>query len=108
MADITAGKARGKAFDGMNGIAANMLLHLTSSVRFEGALNVDLNEITTNLVPFPRLHFLLASLSPLAAPRDMGKLMGAPRAVDQVECVVKPMHRIILLPSGSHCASCNV
>lgn len=68
----------------MNGIAANMLLHLTSSVRFEGALNVDLNEITTNLVPFPRLHFLLASLSPLAAPRDMSKLAGAPRAVDQV------------------------
>lgn len=68
----------------MNGIAANMLLHLTSSVRFEGALNVDLNEITTNLVPFPRLHFLLGSLSPLAAPRDMGKLLGAPRAVDQV------------------------
>lgn len=69
----------------MNGIAANMLLHLTSSVRFEGALNVDLNEITTNLVPFPRLHFLLASLSPLAAPRDIGKMTGAPRAVDQVD-----------------------
>ena len=81
---IVAGKSKGKAFDGMNGIAANMLLHLTSSVRFEGALNVDLNEITTNLVPFPRLHFLLASLSPLAAPKDVGKLMGPPRAVDQV------------------------
>lgn len=81
---LLSGKSRGKAFDSMNGIAANMLLHLTSSVRFEGALNVDLNEITTNLVPFPRLHFLLASLSPLAAPRDMGKLLGAPRAVDQV------------------------
>ena len=80
------GKSRGRAFDGMNGIAANMLLHLTSSVRFEGALNVDLNEITTNLVPFPRLHFLLASLSPLAAPKDMGRVMGAPRAVDQVLC----------------------
>ncbi|KAL3162898.1 hypothetical protein ABBQ32_009343 [Trebouxia sp. C0010 RCD-2024] len=78
------GKSRGKAFDSMNGIAANMLLHLTSSVRFEGPLNVDLNEITTNLVPFPRLHFLLASLSPLAAPRDVSKLAGAPRAVDQV------------------------
>ena len=99
-----AGKSRGKAFDGMNGIAANMLLHLTSSVRFEGALNVDLNEITTNLVPFPRLHFLLASVSPLAAPRDMSKLSGAPRAVDQV-----------LLPIGAelhpHCKcsdSCHV
>lgn len=29
-------------------------------MRFEGPLNVDLNEITTNLVPFPRLHFLVA------------------------------------------------
>ena len=81
---LLAGKSKGKAFDGMNGIAANMLLHLTSSMRFEGPLNVDLNDITMNLVPFPRLHFLLASLSPLAAPRDVGKLAGAPRAVDQV------------------------
>lgn len=34
-------------------------------MRFEGDLNVDLNEITMNLVPFPRMHFLLSSLSPL-------------------------------------------
>ena len=79
-----AGKSRGKAFDSMNGIAANMLLHLTSSMRFEGVLNVDLNEITTNLVPFPRLHFLLASLAPLTASKDVGKLAGPPRAIDQV------------------------
>lgn len=79
-----AGKSKGKAFDGMNSIAANMLLNLTSSMRFEGPLNVDLNDITMNLVPFPRLHFLLASMSPLAAPKDVAKLAGAPRAVDQV------------------------
>lgn len=42
-----------------------MLLNLTSSSRFEGSLNVDLNEITMNLVPFPRMHYLLSSLSPL-------------------------------------------
>ena len=54
-----------KPFDSMNNIVANMLLNLTSSSRFEGSLNVDLNEITTNLVPFPRLHFLISSLSPL-------------------------------------------
>lgn len=34
-------------------------------MRFEGDLNVDLNEITMNLVPYPRMHFLLSSLSPL-------------------------------------------
>ncbi len=34
----------------MNGVAANLLLNMTSSVRFEGSLNVDLNDITMNLV----------------------------------------------------------
>ncbi|KAG6557992.1 hypothetical protein Mapa_000171 [Marchantia paleacea] len=57
----------GKPFDEMNGIAANLLLHLTSSMRFEGTLNVDLNEITTNLVPFPRLHFLVSSMAPFSS-----------------------------------------
>jgi hypothetical protein len=35
-------------------------------MRFEGSLNVDLNEITMNLVPFPRMHYLISSLSPFA------------------------------------------
>jgi hypothetical protein len=37
---ISKGKVKGdKPFDSMNGIAANLLLHLTSSMRFEGSLN---------------------------------------------------------------------
>jgi tubulin epsilon len=60
-----------KPFDAMNGVAANALLHLTASMRFDGPLNVDLNEITMNLVPFPRLHFLLSSLAPLVPPVDV-------------------------------------
>ena len=39
--------------------------------RFEGSLNVDLNEITMNLVPFPRLHYLVSSLSPLCTSLDL-------------------------------------
>ncbi|XP_078600769.1 tubulin epsilon chain-like [Branchiostoma floridae x Branchiostoma japonicum] len=58
-------KGQEKPFDKMNNIVANLLLNLTSSSRFEGALNVDLNEITMNLVPFPKLHYLVSSLSPL-------------------------------------------
>jgi len=34
-------------------------------MRFEGTLNVDLNEITMNLVPYPDLHFLISSMAPL-------------------------------------------
>ena len=74
----------------MNGIAASMLLHLTSSMRFEGPLNVDLNEITMNLVPFPRLHFLQSSMAPLYSLKDVGKLAGRPRAMDQVGCARPP------------------
>ena len=42
-----------------------------SASRFEGSLNVDLNEITMNLVPFPRLHYLVSAISPLYASRDV-------------------------------------
>lgn len=28
---------------------------------------VDLNEITTNLVPYPKLHFLVSSMAPHSA-----------------------------------------
>lgn len=54
-----------KPFDEMNNIVANMLLNLTSSSRFEGSLNVDLNEISMNLVPFPKLHYLVSSMTPI-------------------------------------------
>eukprot|EP00771_Trimastix_marina_P000307 gnl/Trimastix_PCT/1328.p1 GENE.gnl/Trimastix_PCT/1328~~gnl/Trimastix_PCT/1328.p1 ORF type:complete len:462 (-),score=143.83 gnl/Trimastix_PCT/1328:817-2202(-) len=62
---------QGKPFDLMNDLAARVLTDLTSGMRFEGALNVDLNEITTNLVPFPSMHFLTAAVSPLIRRRDL-------------------------------------
>ncbi|KAJ1507240.1 Tubulin epsilon chain [Coelomomyces lativittatus] len=50
-------------FDTMNDIVTDVMLHLTSSMRFPGALNVDINEINTNLVPFPKLNYLISSVS---------------------------------------------
>merc|ERR1719474_1292102 len=38
---------------------------MTASLRFAGELNVDLNEFQTNLVPFPRLHFMITSMAPV-------------------------------------------
>jgi tubulin epsilon len=57
------GMKRGGGFDEMNGVMARVLIDLTASMRFAGDLNVDLNEITTNLVPYPRMHYLMSSLS---------------------------------------------
>ena len=70
-----------KPFDSMNNIVANMLLSLTASPRFEGCLNVDINEITMNLVPFPRMHFLVPAITPLYALADVHC---PPRRLDQM------------------------
>jgi tubulin epsilon len=54
-----------------------MLCHLTSSCRFNGEMNVDMNEICTNLVPFPRLHFLMTAMSPRRAMNNVDKTKGS-------------------------------
>ncbi|KAG1368785.1 Tubulin alpha-3 chain [Cocos nucifera] len=33
--------------------------------RFDGAINVDITEFQTNLVPYPRIHFMLSSYAPV-------------------------------------------
>ena len=67
-------------FDAMNSVVARMLLSLTASMRFEGSLNTDLNEITMNLLPFPRLNFLLSSLSPCVGFGDASSKQSASAA----------------------------
>ena len=54
----------------MNNIIAHLLSNLTCSMRFPGNLNVDLNEITMNLVPYPDLHFIISSMAPLYSLAD--------------------------------------
>jgi tubulin alpha len=43
---------------------AQVVSSITASLRFNGALNVDMTEFQTNLVPYPRIHFPLASYAP--------------------------------------------
>merc|ERR1711945_10841 len=49
----------------MNRIIAKVISSMTAALRFEGELNVDLGEFQTNLVPFPRLHFMTTALAPV-------------------------------------------
>ncbi|KAF8592409.1 tubulin-domain-containing protein [Ramaria rubella] len=53
------------SYTNLNRLIAQVVSSITASLRFDGSLNVDLNEFQTNLVPFPRIHFPLASYSPL-------------------------------------------
>merc|ERR1739844_195806 len=52
-------------YTNLNRIIAQITSSLTASLRFDGALNVDITEFQTNLVPYPRIHFMLSSYAPV-------------------------------------------
>uniref|UniRef100_A0A224XCF9 Tubulin alpha chain n=1 Tax=Panstrongylus lignarius TaxID=156445 RepID=A0A224XCF9_9HEMI len=49
----------------LNRLIGQIVSSITASLRFAGALNVDLAEFQTNLVPYPRIHFPLVTYAPL-------------------------------------------
>jgi len=53
------------SYRNLNEIIAKVVSSMTAALRFDGELNVDLGEFQTNLVPFPRLHFMTTSLAPV-------------------------------------------
>ncbi|CAB3401295.1 unnamed protein product [Caenorhabditis bovis] len=53
------------SYTNLNRIISQVVSSITASLRFHGALNVDLNEFQTNLVPYPRIHFPLVAYNPL-------------------------------------------
>jgi len=56
----------------LNMIIAKVISSMTASLRFDGELNVDLGEFQTNLVPFPRLHFMTTALAPVISKKKAG------------------------------------
>ncbi|KAF6144754.1 hypothetical protein GIB67_016828 [Kingdonia uniflora] len=48
-----------------NRLVSQVISSLTASLRFDGALNVDVTDFQTNLVPCPRIHFMLSSYPPV-------------------------------------------
>ncbi|KAI4895486.1 hypothetical protein NFI96_016436, partial [Prochilodus magdalenae] len=52
-------------YTNLNRLISQIVSSITASLRFDGALNVDLTEFQTNLVPYPRIHFPLATYAPV-------------------------------------------
>eukprot|EP01083_Nonionella_stella_P113786 335722_1 len=51
------------SYDNLNRFITKIISSMTASLRFGGELNVDLSEFKTNLVPFPRSHFMMSSMA---------------------------------------------
>merc|ERR1712086_668524 len=53
------------SYSNLNRLTAQIISSMTASLRFDGALNVDLTEFQTNLVPSPRIHLAIAAFAPI-------------------------------------------
>eukprot|EP01084_Bolivina_argentea_P244105 409037_1 len=59
------------SYSNINKLVSKMLSATTVGLRFDGDICCDLNEIQTNMVAFPRLHFLIESMAPVCSKKIM-------------------------------------
>ncbi|GBE88546.1 Tubulin beta-2 chain [Sparassis crispa] len=56
-------------FSDLNVLVSQVMCGVSTSLRFPGQLNGDLRKLGLNLIPFPRLHFLMPSYAPFYDPK---------------------------------------
>lgn len=54
-------------YTNLNRVVSQVVSTCTASLRFNGAINVDMIEFQTNLVPYPRIHFPLCTYAPFVS-----------------------------------------
>ena len=65
-------------YTNLNRLVAQVISLLMASLRFDGALNVDVTEFQTNLVPYPCIHFMLLSYAPVISAEKAFRLPKSP------------------------------
>ncbi|KAI0926238.1 Tubulin beta-2 chain [Taiwanofungus camphoratus] len=61
-------KVKHPEFTDLNVLVSQVMCGVSTSLRFPGQLNGDLRKLALNLIPFPRLHFLMPSYAPFYDP----------------------------------------
>uniref|UniRef100_UPI000EF48A62 tubulin alpha-1C chain-like n=1 Tax=Ciona intestinalis TaxID=7719 RepID=UPI000EF48A62 len=54
-------------YKNINNVMAQVVSTVTSSLRFESSINVSLSQMQTNLIPYPKMHFITSSLAPMTS-----------------------------------------
>lgn len=60
-------KIQQPTYEDLNAVVSDAITGITACVRYPGQLNSDFRKLTTNLTPFPRLHFFINSIAPLTS-----------------------------------------
>ncbi|VDM47892.1 unnamed protein product [Toxocara canis] len=80
-------KTKTVGYEGLNALVAMVTAGITSSLRYYGQLNADLRKLAVNMIPFPRLHFLISGTAPLFADGSMARFMVNHQVSTSVQCL---------------------
>jgi len=81
------------SYANLNKLISKVVSSMTAALRFDGEANVDLGEFQTNLVPFPRLHFMTTGLAPVVHKGKEGHETGDVRGI--TDHVFQPQNMLV-------------